>query len=230
MRIIFVRHGHPNYEKDCLTPLGHQHAKAAAERLKDEGIRRIFSSTHGRALETAAPLAALLGLPVEGCEFMREIRWGAKDGTPLPDDGHPWTLADRMVADGTPLLADGWENRPGFSGSRLVPCVQEKAAALDGWLASLGYIREGAYYRVSPALQPGLTVAAFGHGGESAALLSHLFNLPFPFVCAAMGPDYTGVTIVQLPERVGELVAPRFELMNDARHIRGLETTNIYGL
>ena len=23
MRIIFVRHGHPNYELDCLTPLGH---------------------------------------------------------------------------------------------------------------------------------------------------------------------------------------------------------------
>ena len=33
MRIVFVRHGHPNYENDCLTPLGKQHAEAAAERL-----------------------------------------------------------------------------------------------------------------------------------------------------------------------------------------------------
>lgn len=230
MRIIFVRHGHPDYAKDCLTPLGRRHAAAAAERLKDEGIRRIFSSTHGRALETAAATAGLLGLPVEECEFMREIRWGSADGSTLPADGHPWTLADCLVAGGTPLMADGWEDTPGFRGSRLVPCVQEKAAGLDAWLAELGYVREGAYYRVTQALQPGLTVAAFGHGGESAALLSHLFNLPFPFVCAAMGPDYTGITIVQLPERVGELVAPRFEIMNDARHIRGLETLNIYGL
>ena len=29
MRIIFVRHGHPNYRKDCLTELGHLQAKAA---------------------------------------------------------------------------------------------------------------------------------------------------------------------------------------------------------
>ena len=33
MRILFVRHGHPNYEKDCLTELGHLHAEAAAKRL-----------------------------------------------------------------------------------------------------------------------------------------------------------------------------------------------------
>ena len=31
MRIIFVRHGHPNYELDCLTPLGKLQAQAVAE-------------------------------------------------------------------------------------------------------------------------------------------------------------------------------------------------------
>ena len=53
MKIIFVRHGHPDYEKDCLTELGHKQAEAAAERLKDEPIWRIYSSTCGRAYETA---------------------------------------------------------------------------------------------------------------------------------------------------------------------------------
>ena len=38
MRIIFVRHGHPDYVHDCLTDLGHLQATAAAERLRDEGI------------------------------------------------------------------------------------------------------------------------------------------------------------------------------------------------
>ena len=47
MRIIFVRHGHPNYVDDCLTELGHKHAAAAAERLTDEGISEIYSSTWG---------------------------------------------------------------------------------------------------------------------------------------------------------------------------------------
>ena len=43
MRIIFVRHGHPDYKNDCLTEVGHLHAEAASERLKGESIQRIFS-------------------------------------------------------------------------------------------------------------------------------------------------------------------------------------------
>ena len=65
MRIILVRHGHPNYADDCLTPLGRKHAAAAAQRLRDEGIQKIFSSTCGRAMETARHTADLLGLSVE---------------------------------------------------------------------------------------------------------------------------------------------------------------------
>ena len=57
MRIIFVRHVHPNYVNDCLTELGHKHAAAVAERLKDEGISEIYSSTCGRAYETAGYVA-----------------------------------------------------------------------------------------------------------------------------------------------------------------------------
>ena len=53
MRIVFVRHGHPNYEKDCLTELGHKQAQAAAERVANEGICEIYASTCGRAYETA---------------------------------------------------------------------------------------------------------------------------------------------------------------------------------
>ena len=38
MRIIFVRHGEPDYEKDCLTETGKLQAEAAARRLEREGI------------------------------------------------------------------------------------------------------------------------------------------------------------------------------------------------
>ena len=34
MKIVFVRHGHPNYHEDCLTELGHLQAEAAARRLE----------------------------------------------------------------------------------------------------------------------------------------------------------------------------------------------------
>ena len=226
MRIIFVRHGHPNYEKDCLTELGHCQAEAAAQRLKDEGVERIYSSTCGRAFETAQHLGDVIGLPVVGCDFMREIKWGSVDGEAYAD-GHPWTIADQMVANGEPLVDPTWRDHPEFRRNRLLDCCDKVAAGADAWLAELGYVREGAYYRVQPGAPK--AIAAFGHGGETAAMLTHLFNLPFPFACQAMGPDYTGITIVDFPDKPGELVAPRFELMNDARHIRGMTVSNLYG-
>lgn len=226
MRIIFVRHGHPNYAKDCLTELGHRHAEAAALRLKDEGITSIFSSTCGRALETAQHLGELIGVEVVGCDFMREIAWGDVDGEPY-QNGHPWGIVEGMIARGEPIMDVNWRNHPEFARNRLLNCCDKVAEGADVWLASLGYVREGPYYRVKGGTRR--TIAAFGHGGETAAMLTHLFNLPFPMACCAMGPDYTGVTIVDFPDRPGELVAPRFELMNDARHIRGLTVENVYG-
>jgi len=227
MRIIFVRHGHPDYVHDCLTDLGHLQAAAAAERLRDEGIEQVFSSTHGRALETAEHTAHLLGLTVEGCDFMREVRWGPTDDQPLYADGHPWTIADHMVEEGRSLLSPNWAQEEAFCRNRLLGCVQHITTEMDAWLAKLGYRREGLYYRATGDTRR--TIAVFYHGGASAAMLSHLFNLPYPFVCTAMGPDYTGITIVSLPDGRAELVAPRFEILNDARHIRGITAENIYG-
>ena len=227
MRIIFVRHGHPDYAHDCLTELGRKHAAAAALRLHDEGIEAIYSSTHGRAMETASHLAEALHLPVTGCEFMREINWGSVDGEPLFADGHPWDTADRMVAQGESLMNPDWQNSETFRRNRVVQCVEKVAAGTEAWLETLGYTREGLYYRAGKDTKR--TIAAFGHGGASTAILAHLFNLPFPFVTSTMGPDYTGITIVELPDVEGALVKPRLEMLNDARHIRGLTVENYFG-
>ncbi len=240
MRIIFVRHGHPNYEKDCLTELGHLHATAAAERLAEEGIEEIYSSTCGRAYETAGYIARKLGLDIVKCDFMREISWGSVDEQPLAFHGHPWDTVDHMVANDESILEADWADKEPFIHNKLVKDVQMIADATDAWLERLGYKREGKYYRVcnhagcidaltdNAPRNTNRTVAAFGHGGASAAILSHIFNLPFPFVCSVMGPSYTGITVVTLPEDKDGLVTPRFEIMNDARHIAGLKVENIY--
>lgn len=227
MRIILVRHGHPDYAKDCLTELGRLHAAAAAERLACEGIERVFSSSHGRALETAGYTARRCGLSVEECAFMRELCWGYEEGKLWRDEASPWTIAGQMTGAGESLMQPDWAVQGGFRGNRLTASVEAVGRGCDAWLQQLGYTRDGLYYRMTGDAPE--TVAAFGHGGASAALLSHLFNLPFPFVCSAMGPDYTGITIIQLPAEREKLVAPRFEIMNDARHIEGLRVGNVYG-
>ena len=237
MRIIFVRHGHPNYVNDCLTELGRKHAAAAAERLKDEGISEIYSSTCGRAYETAGYVAEKYGLPIVKCEYMREIYWGSVDNEPIPFDGNPWSTVDDMVAKGKRLLNPNWAKEEPFVRNKMVGYVENIATALDEWLKTLGYTREGLYYRVADMesvnadgsrSNTAKTIAAFGHGGAGSAIYSHLFNIPYPFVCTTMNQDYTGITIVELPDTPGALVKPRFEIMNDARHIKDLRIENVY--
>lgn len=83
--MILLRHGQsefnlhftatkrdPGIRDPGLTPLGQEQAEAAAVALRDQGIRRIMASPYTRALQTAAPTARLLNLPVEVHPGVRE--------------------------------------------------------------------------------------------------------------------------------------------------------------
>lgn len=222
MRLIFVRHGHPNYELDCLTELGHQQAEAAAVRLLDEGISEIYSSTCGRAYETAQHAAAQLKLPIVKCDFMREIRWAPKDGTEMFQNGNPWFLAWDMIARGQSLRCSDWQEREPHCHSIVTEYYEAVSRDIDEWLLALGYRREGEYYRVVGE-NTDRTVAMFSHGGSSACALSHIANIPFPQFCATYPFDFTAITTFGLSNQTGVLTAPRFEVIGDARHIRGFE-------
>ena len=226
MKIIFVRHGHPNYELDCLTEIGHQHAAAAAERLKNCGIQEIYSSNSGRAIETAEYTAKHYGLDVVQLPFMREIKWGRGDAL-YTADTHPWNAVDKMVADGENLLQANWREEEPFCGNLLCDVTKMIDTCFDEWLAGHGYVREGHFYRASENTEK--TIALFSHGGSSSAVLSHLFNLPFPFVIGSIRPNFTAITVVNFPDKPGELVAPEFELVNDARHIEKIEAERVFG-
>ena len=223
MRIVFVRHGEPNYEKDCLTPLGHRQAQAAAERLAGAGLAAVYSSPQGRALETARASAAALGLsPVHILDFMHEIYWDSIDGEPLFAGGNPWNIADEMVRQGWDLTRTDWREHPLFRNNRAVRENDKVGAALDRWLSGLGYEREGLYYRCRGA-NARHTVALFSHGGSSTAALSRLLNLPFPYLCATMHQPFTGITVIRLDSRPGSLSAPVLELAGDGRHLDNVQ-------
>lgn len=168
----------PDYKNDCLTVLGKKQAAKAAEHLKNFRIEQIFSSTKGRAMETAEYTAQVLGLDVIPCDFMRE--------------------------------------------------VERVTVGFDAFLAELGYQREEDYYRVMGE-DVDKKIAVFSHGGASSAVFSHLFNIPFPQVCAFLHLDYTSVTTVRLPNEKGALIYPKLIGSNDARHIEGVTVENVYG-
>lgn len=224
MKIIFVRHGHPNYKNDCLTELGHPQAEAAAERLKDEKIDKIFSSSCGRAVETACHIAARHNLDITQLDFMREIHWGVPD---TDDYVQPWWKVDSWVKDGKDIMNHDWQNDADFKDRTVVNSYNKVSAAFDEWLKELGLEREGNYYRVTKENNDTIMLAS--HGGSSSVVLSHIFNLPFSFVCRSICPNFTAITVVNFGGKEGELTSPKFELVNDARHIEGIEAENYYG-
>ena len=85
MLMILLRHGQsefnlhftrtrvdPGIEDPKLTPLGHEQAERAAVTLAGAGLRRIVVSPYTRALQTAAPVARALGIPVIVTPVVRE--------------------------------------------------------------------------------------------------------------------------------------------------------------
>ena len=228
MRIVFVRHGHPDYKLDCLTELGHRHAEAAAERLAKEPFARILASTHGRAIETAEHIASRHNLPVETFDFMREIKWGPITGDELPyKNGYPWTVSTAMVAENADLLRPGWADEKYFSNNSVKFLVQNIGTEFDKLLETLGYTREGNYYRVTKKNDD--TVAMVSHGGSSSVAISHMLNLPFPFFCETIRFGFTSTSVLTLRGEEGELISPRIEILNDCRHIKDI-TEVVYGV
>ena len=227
MRILFVRHGHPNYRNDCLTEIGHLQAAAVAERLKNEPIDRICSSSCGRARETAEHIAEKHGLPVTTYDFMREIGWGSLDGQTLFQNGHPWFTIDDMIAKGENLIDPDWAQSERFCNNEVTLHTKRVIEGFDAWLASLGYVREGNFYRVVKKNIENVVMTS--HGGASCTAIGHLFSLPFPLATAIISANYTGITIITLNGEEGDLILPRFEMMNDSKHIEGIEAVQYFG-
>ncbi len=225
MRLIFIRHGHPDYKKDCLTELGHKHAQAMVKRLSDEKIDRIYSSSCGRAVETAQHLADARGMNVTLCDFMREVKWGSVNGEELPHDGYPWSVIEDMIADGVSLMNENWENSKYFCNNTFPSYLDCIKNGFDDLLEDLGYKREGHFYRVVKSNPENVVMVS--HGGSSSTVISHIFNMSLPFVYSSFRTLFTGITIVTFNGEESSLISPKFELANDTRHIASIE--NVFG-
>ena len=133
-RLLFVRHGQTNTTVDdafCgstevpLTPIGHRQALALAERLRHTRIDALYCSPQQRALDTAAPIAGVLGLEISRRDELREMDFGVWENHPrsellkeYPRLLHGW---DRGLWMGNP---PGGETRQAVI-ARVVPCIIE---------------------------------------------------------------------------------------------------------
>jgi broad specificity phosphatase PhoE len=87
--ILLIRHGRTDgngaryvgWEDVPLNAAGRAQAARVAELLAGEQIDAVYASSLSRALETARPLADACGLPVLPRDELREIHYGALQGT-----------------------------------------------------------------------------------------------------------------------------------------------------
>lgn len=222
MRIILIRHGDPNYEKDCLTELGHKQAAIVAQRLLKEGIEEIYSSPHGRAQQTAKPFSQLSGISkVQILDFIKEIRFGTEEDL-YNNKWNPWLGVDELIREGRDLQTSDWREYPVFKDNLATVDADKIGVEADRWLAGLGYVREGLYYRNTRPDDTEKTIAVFCHGGSSAAFMARVLNQQFPYMCGAlMRYPHTTITILRFGRTPGNLSLPVIELLNDAGHLKG---------
>ena len=230
MRIILVRHGDPNYEKDCLTELGHKQAAVAAQRLLKEGIDEIYSSPLGRARQTAGYFSKASGIKdIKILDFMQEIRFGTEEDL-YNNKWNPWLGVQALVRDGQDLQSPAWREYPVFKDNLATVDADKIGEETDNWLAEQGYVREGLYYRCTKT--PGSvdqnakekTIAIFCHGGASAAFLARVLNQTFPYMCGSLLHfPHTTITVLEFDETPGELTLPIIDLLNDAGHLKDVK-------
>lgn len=221
MRIVLIRHGDPNYEKDCLTELGHKQAEVAAKRLLTEGIDEIYSSPQGRARQTAEYFSKASGIKnIQILDFIREIRFGLEDAL-YDNKWNPWLGVNDLVRNGYDLQSPEWRNYPVFKDNLATIDADKIGEETDKWLESMGYKREGLYYRNIHNSTKEKTVAIFCHGGASAAFFARVLNQQFPYMCGVLlNYPHTTISVLHFDNTPGVLTLPIIELLNDARHIR----------
>lgn len=136
-RVILWRHGETEWnatgrvqgQHDTpLSALGHTQAAEAAPRLAALSPAALYSSDLTRAVDTAAPLAALTGLPVTYDRRLRERSFGAFEGLTRADmlERYPAELALWRAGEDVPSI--GLEPTVDV-GKRVSAAIEEFVAA-----------------------------------------------------------------------------------------------------
>lgn len=208
MRLLFIRHGEPDYKNDRLTPAGRQEAAALAELAPSLNLNKeaCFVSPLGRARETASYTMEKLGIKPHIVDWLEEFPvridsslflegencaaelYGSYDPR-FYEDGTPasrvvWDMYPEYYLDHPELLdRNEWRKSAVAQYTNMADTYDRVTKSFDELLAAYGYIRNAAagerYYRVEKENE--ITLTFFCHFAITSVLLSHLWNVS-PFV------------------------------------------------
>lgn len=239
MRLLFIRHGDPDYINDALTGTGIAEAEALAAHIVDMGIDDIYLSPLGRAAQTAEYSLKALGLDPDQVRALQTRDWlrefdATVDVPAMPEylEAYPnsvlpdGSLRKRIVWDMVPAYLNkhpdyydtwNWRDTQLTRDTDIIEKYDAVCEGIDELLAGYGYVRDGMCYRVEKECKK--TIAFFCHFGVTCVILSHLTNVsPFGLwhgVCLAP----TSVTEVFTEERQQGHASFRAWKIGDVTHL-----------
>lgn len=217
MKIIFIRHGDPDYEHDSLTEKGVREAKLLAKKVKEINPDYVYSSPLGRAELTCKYSQQVCGFDYEVKDWMREFPGLALD----PETNklrYPWDLMPEFFA-AQDELYDGtrWRESSFVNSGDFMEKYDAIAKGLDELILKHGYKKEGRLYK---AVRPNRdTIVIFCHFAVTAAMMSHMTShSPYVFwqhFCALT----TSITTFVTEERKEGVVSFRCCGFGDVGHL-----------
>lgn len=233
MRILFIRHGDPDYVNDTLTEKGHREAALLANIADTLNLGDCYVSPLGRAQATAKYTLDKLGIVAHTCDWLREFD-ATIDINNLPDlqKAFPDTrkdkdvFKDRIVWDCLPsyftahpeyLDNRSWRTSEVALHSNWTARHDYVVAEFDKLLASYGYVREDGHYRVEK--ENTRTITFFCHFGITAVLLSHLWNVAPYTLWHGLALAPTSVSEVVSEERQQGIAYFRGLRLGDTTHL-----------
>ena len=218
MKLIFIRHGDPDYENDSLTEQGIHEADLLNTRIRKMKIDKAFVSPLGRARLTSKIALAGTGIEPVEYEWLKEFpplidrpdRTGRKSicWDWLPKD---WTAREHFFD------KDRWADDPVMEAGGVGAEYDRVCVAFDKLLAENGYERNGHMYR---AVRPNTeTLVFFCHYGLTCTLLSHLINVSPMLLWHGVCMAPTSLTIVNTEERREGEAYFRASVIGDTSHI-----------
>jgi len=217
MKLVFIRHGDPDYERDSLTEVGFEEAELLSERVKDMEVTAFYQSPLGRAKDTARPTLLKMGRDAETLDWLREFPIQLKEDNGS-HDGCCWDwIPETWTKEPMFFDKDRWFDHPVFKDAGVKEKYLEVCSELDLLLEKHGYKRENNYYR---AIRPNEdTVVFFCHFGLECVLLSHLMNISPMLLWHGTCAAPTSVTTTVTEERREGVAYFRMGSFGDTSHL-----------
>ena len=200
MKILIIRHGEPDYEKDSLTEKGWKEAELLSEELCRREIHHFYVSPYGRARDTASFTLKKLGRTAEVLPWLKEFDTRIFRPDSPEEEKIMWDWLPRdWTADPRFYLEDRWFENEYMAHRHIEEEYRWVTREFDALLEKHGYRREG---RVYCAQRPNRdTIALFCHFGLEGVLLSHLLGVSPMILWQGFCAAPTSVTTLVTEER-----------------------------